>query len=379
MAKSELFASLNDIVFAEKSPVQVERDIINSYEAYTGRSLARGDPVRLFLETIALVIIQQRNLIDYAAKQNLLAYATGDYLDHIGVLLGVTRLEAQAAVTTLKFTLSAEQVGTVIIPAGTRVTPDGNIIFATLNSAEIAAGELEAEVSAECTVTGTAGNGFLAGQIKKLVDVFPYEMSAVNVTDSSGGTETESDENFRERINIAPESFSSAGPFGAYEYLARSAHQDIIDVAVLGQPYAEPGTVEIYPLMTGGELPSSDILELVLDACSTADKRPLTDLVLVKQPETVKYEISAKFFIDRANASSAAAIKLRAESAFDDFMLWQRSKLGRDINPSELNHRLVEAGAKRVEIYTPEFAALEPWQVAIAANSELIYGGLEDG
>ena len=381
MAKSELFASLNDVEFAEKSPVVIEREIISAYEAYTGRSLAKGDPVRLFLESIALIIIQQRNLIDYAAKQNLLAYASGDFLDHIGALLGVTRLEASKAVCTLRFNLSAELKSAVIIPSGTRVTPDGNIIFATLNDVEIKAGDLEIEVGAECESSGIIGNDFLAGQINKLVDVFAYEMSVVNITDSTGGAETESDENFRERINIAPESFSSAGPFGAYEYLTRSAHQDIIDVAVLGQPYAEPGTVKIYPLLKNGELPGQEILELVLETCSARDKRPLTDEVLVLPPESVSYEVHAKFYIDRANASQASLIKSRVEAAYEDFKIWQKNRLGRDINPSELNFRLVNAGAKRVEIYAPEFKVLKPWEVAIIdeQGSELIYGGLEDG
>ena len=379
MPKSELFINLNDINFAEKSPVIIEREIITAFEEYTGRTLAKGDPVRLFLESVALIIIQQRHLIDYAAKQNLLAYATGDYLDHIGVLLGVTRLPAYKAVTSLKFTLSDLQLSAVIIPAGTRVTPDGNIIFQTLEDAEIPAGELECVISAECTDAGVSGNGFLAGQIKKLVDVFPYEMSVINITDSSGGSDIESDENFRERINIAPESFSAAGPYGAYEYLARSAHQDIIDVAVLGQPYADPGVVKIYPLMTGGELPTQDILDLIVETCSERDKRPLTDQVLVLTPEAVSYDLSVKFYIDRANAASAASIAVNVESAFSDFMLWQRSRLGRDINPSELNFRLIAAGAKRTEISAPVFTVLKPWQVAVADSSELIYGGLEDG
>ena len=105
----------------------------------------------------------------------------------------------------------------------------------------------------------------------------------------------------------------------------------------------------------------------------------MTDFVLVGQPEVKEYDVSVKYFIDSSSAASAANIKSKVESAFSDFMLWQRSRLGRDINPSELNHRLVEAGAKRTEISAPDFEVLQPWQVAIAANIELTYGGLEDG
>ena len=82
--KSDLFPGLADILFADKAADQIESEIITLYEHLADRTLARGDPIRLFLETITLIIIQQRSLIDYAAKQNLLAYAEGDYLDHLG-------------------------------------------------------------------------------------------------------------------------------------------------------------------------------------------------------------------------------------------------------------------------------------------------------
>lgn len=379
MMKSKLFSALPDINFAEKSPVDIERAVINLYEEYAGRSLAKGDPGRLFLEAIVLIIIQQRAVIDYAAKQNLLAYASGDFLDHIGALLDVTRLAASNAVTTLKFTLSEAQLSTVIIPVGTRVSGGGDIYFETLENYEIPVGEIEGVITAQCTTAGTAGNGFIAGQLKKIVDPFPFEMSVENITESSGGADVENDENLRERIQIAPESFSVAGPFGTYEYFARSAHQDIINVAVLGQPHAAPGTVGIYPLMTGGIIPSQEILDLVSDACSTRDKRPLTDKVFVKAPEVVNYDLSVKYWIDRDKSTQATAIFGAVAGAVDDWVLWQCSRLGRDINPSELNHRIIAAGAKRTEILSPVFQHVEPYQVAKINNSELIYGGLEDG
>ena len=79
--KSDLFPLLSDITFANKAPEEIESAIISQYEELSGRTLARGDPVRLFLEAIILVIVHQRTLIDNAAKMNLLAYATGDYPD----------------------------------------------------------------------------------------------------------------------------------------------------------------------------------------------------------------------------------------------------------------------------------------------------------
>ena len=378
MAKSNLFPDLNEILFAGKDAAAIEREIINLYEQISGRTIARADPVRLFLETIALIIIQQRHIIDYTGKMNLLAYASGDYLDHIGAVLNVTRLPAASAITTIEFTLSESQLSNVIIPANTRITAGDNIYFATTEALEIPAGDLTGQVRASCTVSGSVGNGYLAGQLKRIVDVFPYEMSCINITDSAGGTEIESDENFRERIQIAPESFTSAGSIGAYTYFARTANSDIGDVAVSGPPVTQPGHVNIYPLMSNGTLPPDEVLNQVYEICNADDIKPDTDFVHVLSPVEKSYDLNVKYFIDRSNATVASNILVKVNQAVDDWIKWQHSKLGRDINPSELNYRIINAGAKRCEISSPEFQVLESYEIATCSNKNIIYGGLEE-
>ena len=376
--KSELFSYLNDINFAEKDPKTIESEIIAIYESLTNRTLARGDPVRLLLDAIILALIQQRNIIDIAAKNNLLAYASGDYLDHIGALLGVTRLEANHAVCTVRFTLSEVQAFNVIIPEGVRVSAGDGRMFETTGQGIIESGEKACEMSVRCTESGEAGNGYVSGQIRMLADIFPYEMSVVNINESSGGSDTESDENFRERIHIAPESFSSAGPKDSYAYYARSAHNVIIDVAVMGPPDTEPGHVEIYPLMTGGVIPDDDILQAVYDTCNADDVRPDTDYVQVLKPECVYYDLIVHFWIDERNSSGAISIQALVNSAVDDWVKWQKIKLGRDINPSELTARIIKAGAKRCVIESPDFTKLLKFQIAVANSKLVIYEGLEE-
>ena len=67
------------------------------------------------------------------------------------------------------------------------------------------------------------------------------------------------------------------------------------------------------------------------------------------------------------------------ESAVQAWIAWQRSKLGRDLNPSELNHRIIAAGAKRVEIISPAFRTIKYKELAIPSSQTLTFGGLEDG
>lgn len=74
----------------------------------------------------------------------------------------------------------------------------------------------------------------------------------------------------------------------------------------------------------------------------------------------------------------ATSIQEKIEEAIDSFILWQKSKLGRDINPSELISRIIMAGAKRVEITSPVYTKIEPTQVAILESNNSSLGEIED-
>ncbi|HFC97926.1 MAG TPA: baseplate J/gp47 family protein [Thermosulfurimonas dismutans] len=367
---------LPDIRFVETDAAEVERRILSTYEEITGRKLYPGNPERLFLESLAYIIAQQNFLIDYAAKMNLLAYARGGHLDHLGALLGVSRLSAQPARTTLRFEIAEPLSFPVVIPKGARATPDGKLFFATLSEAQIEPGKTSVEVEAECLEAGTRGNGFLPGQINRLVDPVAYVVKVENTTVSLGGADTESDEHYRERIRLAPESFSNAGSRGAYEFWAKSAHQDIADVSVWSP---SPGEVNVCILMKDGGLPSQEILDLVTQVLSSEKVRPLTDQVTVQAPQTVSYNIDLTYYVYREYEALVSQIQQAVTEAVNAYIQWQKTKLGRDITPSVLvDYVQSVAGVKRVSVVSPAYQPLEPWQVAREGTVTVTYGGLED-
>ena len=372
-------AQLPDITFINKTAADVEAEVMAAWQAASGRTLAPGDPVRLFLLSQAAYISQLIELVNAASKQNLLAYATGGHLDHLGAFLGLERKSALPAVTTLRFSIDRALDWAVLIPQGTRVgAADKTAAFATVKSVQIPAGALYADVTAQCTEGGTVGNGYAAGELSFLVDPVGYVSSAANIEGSSGGADDESDEEFRKRIREAPESFSAAGPSGAYEYFAKNADVSIMDVSVIG-PEDEPGNVYVYPLMEGGELPSQSILDLVERTLNDEKVRPLSDRVFVKSPEQVTYDTEIVYSISTEDTTGAASIQSAVTQAVAEWQVWQRSKLGRDINPSELIRRVMDAGALRVTVISPAHTVLEPWQVSVPDNTSIRFGGLEDG
>ena len=367
-------SDLPDIEFANADEETVKAAVLAEYTEITGRTLATGDPTRLFMLVIAELIIRLLNKMNYTGKQNLLKYATGDNLDELGAFSDTDRIPASAATTTLQITLSAVREQETIVPSGTRVTTASGIYFATDEDVAILAGNTMTIVKATCQTTGVAGNGFLPGEINNIVDPIAYVASITNTTTSAGGADQEEDDAYRERIHESPERFSTAGPTGAYEYWAKSANSAINDVTVYS-PSA--GVVEIRPLLDGGKIPGQEVLDVVGSILNKDTVRPLTDQVQVKAPEPVSYDISLTYYIDRWVSESM--VKDAVTQAITGYERWQSAKIGRDINPSRLIADVMSVpGVKRIVVASPVYTELTNIQVAQADKISATLGGSED-
>jgi phage-related baseplate assembly protein len=365
------------VEFLETDAETIKAEIITGYEQASGRTLAAGDPVRLYLLSLAAVIIQQRTAVNLAAQQNLLSYAQDGYLDALGTLLSVTRLSESKAVTTIKFTLSQALATVYTIPAGTEVT-NGVVTFATDKALDIPKGELTGSVTASCTVAGTVGNDYLAGQVNTIVKPMTFVAKAENTTITTGGSEAESDESLAERIRLAPNSFSVAGPEKAYVYHAKSVSSSVLDVSVTSPT---PGEVDVYVLLAGGELPSQETLEQIAAYLSDETIRPLTDFVKVLAPKAVNYDLELHYWISREDSSRAEQIKADVEKAVEKYRVWQQGKIGRDILPARLIQYVMQAGASRIDNPTMkpvDFQKLESDQVAQCTGVKIVYEGYKD-
>ena len=375
-----------DIEFIETDTETIISSLIALYEELqkaAGRDnyqVRPASPERVFISWLAAVIVQQRVLINETAKMNVPRYAAKseneDYLDSLAEIFKDTpRLPASPASATFRFYISEPQQQSTIIPAGTRISFDGVIMFATSEALEIKAGETSGEVEAVCTQPGTVGNGLVAGQVKEMVDLFDHYQKAENITTTSGGAEKEDNESYYERMRESMESFSTAGPVGGYIYWTKTVSPAVLDVAVTSP---EACYVDVRVILRGGQEATPAVLKEIEEALNAADVRPLTDIVTVNAPETVDFSVDATFWIAQPNKESAAAIEKAVRAAVDEYIEWQTTKMGRDINPSQLTRMMMEAGAKRVEVRQPVFAAVPEIAVGKLQSKNILNGGLED-
>ncbi len=371
--------NLADIDFVDTDVETLLAALIGDYEkeyaVETGQSktLAQGDPIRILLYAEAARIYAMMQSVNNAAKQNLLKYASGNYLDQLAARVEVTREEARAATAQVRFELSAAQKSAVSIPSGTRVAA-GGVYFATTEYKEIPVGTTFVDIPVTCTQTGIIGNGYAEGQINILVDPLEYIAGVANTDTSAGGADREDDDSLRERVYLRPESFSVAGPSGAYEYFVKEYDSSIADVVITS---LAPGTVNIYFILEDGTTPESTRTNLQ-EYLSDENIRPLTDTVMVSAPERVNYNIDLSYYINESDSDIAGTIRSAVETAIEDYITWQRAKIGRDINPGYLQHLIYKAGAKRVVINSPAFTKLSKIEIAELATKNVSYGGTEE-
>ena len=375
--------SLPGISFIDNKDIdQVRQEMVADYESFiseaTGQTvtLERSSVHRMELYAAAAQIYQAMQYIDRQGKQSILKYSYSDFLDNLAIFKGVTRNPATPATTTLRFTLSAERDTATGIPQGTRVSTAGAIYFATDVYAEIPAGSTTVDVPATCTVAGTDGNGFAAGELATIVDPIPYVASVTNTTATEGGAEIESDDDLAERVFLAPGAYSTAGPEDGYLYHAKAYSAAIGDVVATSNQAA--GTVDIVFIMADGSTPGEEMIEGLEGYLQGKTIRPMTDLVRVAAPQEVTYTINLTYYINRSDSAKAVTIQAAVAQAVADYQTWQRA-IGRDINPSQLVRMVMDAGAKRVTVTAPTYTAVDATKVsALQGDAVISYGGLED-
>ena len=359
--------------FIDRDPQVITAEMLTLWQALTGKELLPAQPERLLIDLLAYRETLLRIAIQDAAKQNLLSYARGVNLDYLGELMGVTRLPPQPALTTLRFTLDPILPTALVIPANTEVRDrDGEFLFRTRRNLVIPPNIASRSVDGVCSVPGIQANGLPADTLTELVNPLAG-VSVTNTTITGGGAEAEGDLQFRERIRLAPEAFSVAGPRGAYEFWARTASQNVRDVQVFSPA---PTQVRVYVLMDTG-IPTPDELALVRAALTQETRRPLTDEVSVLPPREIAYQLQAQ--VTAYTTADLILLQEKLTLAAEAIVERVSSRLGVDLVPSQFVDALSLDGVYQVVVISPVLRVLNAseWARCTAIDIEIV--GLANG
>lgn len=370
---------LSDLNITQETIAQeMIEDYQNKYEELTGKeiTLYPANTERLKMQIVAGEMYQIYEYISYLFSQNFIQYMDREVLENWGATLGYMQTNIKAATCILQFKVNDVLDFDVEIPAGTRTTAGDDVYFATDESCMLKAGENFVEVSATCTEEGTIGNDYVAGQINVLADPVLNISNVENCTTSQGGQDEYDDEALRENIFLFPSTYSTAGPNAAYEYFVKSYSTEIISVNIVQNNVT--AEVDIYIMLADGKVPDEQYCKAVVDYLVGLECTPADDKIYVKAPEVVRYRITGKYYIAKSNRENEALIKESVLEAANYFVSECHENIGNDIIPDKLIELTRIAGAKRLELTSPDFIQVSETQIAICDGIELSYGGLED-
>lgn len=188
------------------------------------------------------------------------------------------------------------------------------------------------------------------GDLDQLAALMDVEREILTPADPANGIDEidEADDDLRRRTVLAPQSYSVAGPEGAYLFHALSADPTITDVSI---DSPSPGQVLVTVLVADGNgTPAQAVLDAVTARLNADSIRPLTDEVIVAGAVPLDYAIAATltFFASAARSVALAA----AQTALAAYVASCR-KLGVAITRAGIIGALMVDGVENVALPSP--------------------------
>lgn len=310
-----------------------------------------SDPANKVLEVAAYREMFLRQRVNEAARSVLLAFANDSDLDHLAAFYPESRLPGAAATFEAWLKLSAVLDVAVTIPAGYGiVAKNGAIEAKMLNTVTISAGLDTAMGTFEIVKpAGMESNGLDLRNSWDAITPLPFVVKVEQIEPAHGGSDAEKNDAFRRRTQESLHQYSTAGAYGAYCYLAKSADARIKDTEAWSPAR---GCVTVAVLSSEGDGTADAImLQRVKTKLSPEDARPGTDLVTVAGAEIVPYElrIVIEMYPGVAGDPSLAEVKKRLEAKVAEL-----HGLGIDVPRTALSAMAYVAGVKLVDLIQPE-------------------------
>lgn len=92
----------------------------------------------------------------------------------------------------------------------------------------------------------------------------------------------------------------------------------------------------------------------------------------------VEFDLDMTYYINRSDTNRELEIRAAVEAAVQQYLSWQESTIGRDLNPDKLVALVIAAGAKRLEVHQPVKQVIAAGQIFKHSRAQVQYGGIED-
>ncbi len=231
-----------------------------SYINYAGFTPSEDSDVMIRLRVLAAEIFKERAHAEFILRQMFPSSAVGEYLEMHAAERGLSRKQATKAKGTVRFTPSEEEHGDIPIPRGT-VVCSYNDMHRYVTDADAVIGSADSYVNVPITAVSAGADYNARGGVVTII-VTPV-MGVGGVYNGSlikGGSDTESDDELRERVIESYVEISNGTNAAYYKRIALSV-SGVSSASVVGCARGA-GTVDVYVLGDGEPVTSSQLAEV---------------------------------------------------------------------------------------------------------------------
>lgn len=158
----------------------------------------------------------------------------------------------------------------------------------------------------------------------------------------------ETDDDYRYRIQLSFDAYTTAGSTESYIFHGLSADGDVKDINPISPM---PGVVTVYVLSrTGGGTASEELIAKVDAALNQEKIRPMTDQVTVQSAAILNYTVDAELVLFQG--PDQTVVKTAALNALAEYTDAQR-KIGYDITLDGIYKALRQTGVQKVNLTNP--------------------------
>lgn len=338
-----------------------QNQILSALAASGITQLSPGGKARAFADIVGNVLSTVESDTFNMVSQSLLPFATGDSLDLIGDVFGVARIGQQNSIVipddnNFEFFVRTGTFGSInngqsiTVPAGVVVSAStpGGPSFVLSQAVTLPANSNAVFFSASSATPGSAGN-IASGVIDQtnFTNYAQSQFSTLLVTNNFGvvgGRDSESDDDYRFRINLKITSRAGANQAALqFAILQVPGVQDVVF-----NPQA--GTFTAYVYGIAPQVPPS-LLQLVQTAIDNTAAFPLTGLAVA--PNLVGFSLeTAVTFVAGVSSSDQQVILQNAIAAAQNYI--NNLAIGAPLIINQLASAIISADKKILDIGSPD-------------------------
>lgn len=234
--------------------------MLDTYEEESGFRPENESDIMLRLRVLAGEIFEERVYAQYILRQMFPTTATGEYLDVHAEQRGLSRKHGTKATGSVMFTAANDEHEDILIPAGTEIcTKDGMLRFVTDEDTVLAKNVQMVYAMVTAVKIGSDYN-VRFNSIGVIVTPVIGIATVKNTGNFAGGTDDESDEELRQRVEESYRNLSNGANAAYYRSIALSV-DGVYAASAVGCSRGV-GTVDVYACGKGKTLSTAKINEI---------------------------------------------------------------------------------------------------------------------